>query len=73
MMMIMIINDHDYNHQMEDAATCLWLVTNSKVCCEMSIFTMSIIIIKDYVITIIISFVTKVIMIVSTAQVADLQ
>ena len=71
MMMIMIINDHDYNHQMEDAATCLWLVTNSKVCCEISIFTMSIIIIKDYVI--IISFVTKVIMIVSTAQVADLQ
>ena len=58
---------------MEDAATCLWLVTNSKVCCEMSIFTMIIIIIKDYVITIIISFVTKVIMIVSTAQVADLQ
>ena len=57
---------------MEDAATCLWLVTNSKVCCEISIFTMIIIIIKDYVI-IIISFVTKVMMIVSTAQVADLQ
>ena len=71
-MMIMMINDHDYNHQMEDAATCLWLVTNSKVCCEISIFTMIIIIIKDYVI-IIISFVTKVMMIVSTAQVADLQ
>ena len=58
---------------MEDAATCLWLVTNSKVCCEMSIFTMTIIIIKDYVIITIISFVTKVILIVSTAQVADLQ
>ena len=26
-------NDNDdIDHQMEDAATCLWLVTNSKVC-----------------------------------------
>ena len=25
-------DDDDENHQMEDAATCLWLVTNSKVC-----------------------------------------